>query len=113
MSNSELEHDCIIKYEKILSNRIKIAKEMVKKLPECYYHCIYRSNCRKLSKYLEKIKVLDELMQPRLDKDIRVCREKLVKLVGDCIRQYHAIKKCIYVHKDDLTLEKGYRIWEW
>lgn len=103
----------IITDEDRLKGYIKTAKEIIKKHPECVFHCVKKSECKKLHAYEKKVEVLKELLQPRLDKDVKETRVMIIKLVRECKRQYYDIQKCIYIHKVRLTLENGYRMWEW
>lgn len=93
-----------------LTRQINTAKKALEELPSCITHCPESSKCKKLLAYEEKLQALKEVMQPRLDRDVKDARKRLLELLSECRRLHFDIQKCIYVHK--LLSRKGYHKWD-
>jgi len=92
------------------TRQINTAKKALEELPPCIIHCPKSSECKKLLAYEKKLQALREVMQPRLDVDVKDARKRLAELISECRSLNLDIQKCIHVRKH-LT-EKGYHMWD-
>ena len=90
--------------------RINYAKKIIDRLPPCHTHCPNSSKCKKLSEYTRKLGTLREVMEPRLDRNVRDDRKRLVELLTEINSLRQKIIRCIHVRKH-LTENKGYFMW--
>lgn len=92
------------------TRQINTAKKALEELPACIIHCPKSSECKKLLTYKKKLQALREVMQPRLDRDVKDARKRLVELLRECRSLHSDIQKCIYVHKR--LSREGYHMWD-
>jgi len=92
------------------TKRINIAKKIIDRLPPCHTHCPNSYKCKKLSGYTRKLGTLREVMEPRLDRNVRDDRKRLVELLTVINSLRQKIIRCILVRKR-LTENKGYPMW--
>jgi len=113
-SQSQSNYRWVVDYEDIpdsfWTRQINTAKKALEELPSCITHCPKSSECKKLLAYEKKLQALREVMQPRLDVDVKDARKRLAELLSECRSLYRRINRCIYVRKH-LT-EKGYHMWD-
>jgi len=96
--------------ESYWTRQINTAKKALEELPICITHCPKSSECKKLLAYEKKLQVLREVMQPRLDRDVKDARKRLAELLRECRSLHLDIQKCIHVRKR--LSRKGYRMWD-
>lgn len=96
--------------ESFWTRQINTAKKALEELPPCIIHCPRNSECKKLLAYEKKLQALREVMQPRLDRDVKDARKRLVELLRECRSLNLDIQKCIHVRK--LLNTKGCHMWD-
>lgn len=105
---------CIVEYKDIpdsfWTRQINTAKKALEELPPCITHCPKSSECKKLLAYKKKLQALREVMQPRLDRDVKDARKRLAELLSECRSLYRSINRCMYVRKR--LSRKGYHMWD-
>lgn len=96
--------------ESFWTGRINLAKRIIEALPPCHTYCPISPKCKKLSEYSRNLETLREVMEPRLDRNVRDDRKRLVELLTEINFIRKKIRKCIHVRKR-LTEKKGYHMW--